>query len=404
MTHRFQYRPGATTVVCAGDWAVLVGVEPMHPLVARLYGLLQARPSMDQLTDLLAASYGQFTEAVVLHAATPVHTFLWGTGGLESTDGASVVGGPLGSEDRLTGLVGAWLGPVAVPSGSMLPAGQGVFLASRVETAPLAAPGPGVGQPASVPAGSARSPLPALAASGLTAPQAPESGVVAPLPYAPPSSPAVPYGPASVPSSGLLAPEPSYGLLEPEPLSVTSPGPDVPYVPVAPPPLAAGERDRSLEVDYTLRPRVALARVCPEGHLCPAYLEWCPECGGGLGGAPVEIPQPSLGRLVISTGGEVELDHDAILGRNPKLPPDFPGEPPELVRISDPTNDVSNRHLQVRVGQWQVVVRDLGSTNGTEIVRPGWAPMSLGAGQETTIEPGTRVILAGCVMLDYVQP
>ncbi len=390
MTHRFHYAPGITSVVIVGDWAVLVGVPPSHAIVAKLYRTLSDRPSMDGVKDLLAAAYGEVTDVVVLHAAEPAHLFLWGDVGVESMSGERRTGGSLGTEHRLSGVVGAWVGAAIRPQ-SMLPAGQGVFLAGRVETAPLEGRAPGsvvTSVPAFV-AGTPSAPWPTEPPlSGANVPAAGSFSSASAPPAVPSSaSSAVPF--FSVGPGGMGSASTSY---------------DAPYVPVAPPPMAPGERPRQLDLDYTLRPRTALARRCPQGHVSAAFLEACPTCGALLGGSPTEIPQPSLGRLVISTGGEIVLDHDALVGRNPTVPPDFPGEAPELVRVKDPTNDVSNRHLQIRVGQWQVIVRDLGSTNGTDVVRPGWAPMSLGPGQETAIEPGTRVILAGKVTLTFTQP
>jgi hypothetical protein len=106
MTHRFVYSPGAATAVCVGDWGILIGLPPSHPIV-----------------DVLAETYGAFTDVAVLHAVDPVHVFLWGTANAESTGGVTVQGRPVGTEHRLTGMVGVWTGADPVPSaGDMLPA------------------------------------------------------------------------------------------------------------------------------------------------------------------------------------------------------------------------------------------------------------------------------------------
>ncbi len=385
MTHRFVYSPGAATAVCVGDWGILIGLPPGHPIVGRLYGTLLDTPDMGRITDVLAETYGAFTDVAVLHAVDPVHVFLWGTANAESTGGVTVQGRPVGTEHRLTGMVGVWTGADPVPSaGDMLPAGSGVFPARRLESnlaPPVAQPiAPPVAQPvAHLAAGSpsmARPPLP---------PAVPPMTVAPPAPVPPfvPSEPAHPYG--SPP------PAPPYAR----------PPRDEMYVPVAPPPMTAADQRPIIDVDFTVTEKLALARMCRSGHINPAHLEDCRVCGGPLGGAPTDVAHPSLGRLVISTGGVVELDHDCLLGRNPQLPANFSGTPPELVKVADPTKDVSNRHLQIRVHQWRVLVRDLGSTNGTEIIRPGQPPMALVAGHEIPIEPGCRIVLGGAVTLSY---
>lgn len=439
MTHRFTYSPGAATAVCVGDWAVLIGLAPTHQAAARLYGLLLGSPSMGQVTDLLAETYGDYSDVAVIHAVDPVHTFLWGSVGAETTTGASLSGTPVGTEHRLSGLVGAWLGTTPVASGGMLPAGQGVFLAGRLETTPVptapaapAAPlapliaGPAVAGPPpdlAVALGQAPpypGPRPdlSLGAAGPPAPGAPSR--YGPPPQLPPAQPPLPQqlvSPHPLPQPPVLDPRPTavppYGNPPPpgpgRPLMPAfSPGgpateelPEGTYIPTAPPPMGPDDhRPGALELDYTMSPRMAVARVCPSGHTNPAYLDACRTCGRPLVGPPIDV-QPSLGRLVLSTGGSITLDHDAIIGRHPQLPPGFPGVPPELVAIDDPSKDVSNRHLHVRVDQWRVIVRDLGSTNGTEIIRPGWPPMALAPGQDTDIEPGTRVVLAGVVTVTY---
>jgi hypothetical protein len=115
---------------------------------------------------------------------------------------------------------------------------------------------------------------------------------------------------------------------------------------------------------------------------------------------PVELPRPQLGVLRLSNGDTVALDRAAILGRNPRLPAGYAGEQPNLVRLSDPGKDISSQHLEVTLDYWHVLVTDLGSTNGTEVILPGQMPITLRANDPMTIEPGTRVVLAG--VFDFV--
>jgi hypothetical protein len=112
---------------------------------------------------------------------------------------------------------------------------------------------------------------------------------------------------------------------------------------------------------------------------------------------PVEIPRPTLGQLRLSTGGVVTLDRPAILGRAPRVPSSYQGEQPNLVQLVDPGKDVSGQHLEVSLDYWNVVVRDLGSTNGTDVILPGEMPVALRANDPVIIEPGTRVVLGGAV-------
>ena len=49
----------------------------------------------------------------------------------------------------------------------------------------------------------------------------------------------------------------------------------------------------------------------------------------------------------------------------------------------------------MRLEYWHVAVKDLGSTNGTQVVLPGENPVTLRPNDPMMIEPGTKVILAG---------
>lgn len=141
---------------------------------------------------------------------------------------------------------------------------------------------------------------------------------------------------------------------------------------------------------------MVVAAICPAGHLSPAYAGLCRVCRQLLPPQqPFEVPRPPLGVLRMSTGDTITLDRGVIMGRNPHLPSGYRGEQPHLVKLTDPGKDVSSQHLEVSLDYWHVSVKDLGSTNGTEVILPGETPQQLRAHDPITIEPGTRVILAG---------
>ena len=147
---------------------------------------------------------------------------------------------------------------------------------------------------------------------------------------------------------------------------------------------------------------LVVAVQCPDGHANPVHATTCRVCGTHLTGQqPVEVPRPSLGVLRLANGDVVALERGAVLGRNPRLPQGWTGEQPHLVRIDDPDRDVSSQHLEVRLDAWHVLVRDLGSTNGTEVALPGSDPVLLRAHEQLSIEPGTRIVLAGVFDVTY---
>lgn len=148
-------------------------------------------------------------------------------------------------------------------------------------------------------------------------------------------------------------------------------------------------------------PTVVAAR-CDRGHLSPAYAGNCRVCGEALPPQqPFEAPRPALGVLNFSNGEVVVLDRGCVLGRNPRIPAGHTGETPNLVRLNDPDKDISSQHLEVGLDYWHVTVKDLGSTNGTEVVPAGEPATSLRPDDPVTIEPGTTVVLAGVLSFVY---
>lgn len=190
--------------------------------------------------------------------------------------------------------------------------------------------------------------------------------------------------PSQVPSPALVAHPALQGLVRPP----ASPGAEI---------SADRTVNRASLVGLPAVLMVVAAR-CSEGHLSPAYASSCRVCRGSIPQQhPIEIPRPTLGQLRLSTGGVVSLDRPAILGRNPRVPQGYVGEQPNLVRLSDPDKDVSGQHLEVSLDYWNVLVCDLGSTNGTEVILPGEMPVVLRPNDPVIIEPGTRVVMAGSI-------
>jgi pSer/pThr/pTyr-binding forkhead associated (FHA) protein len=108
-----------------------------------------------------------------------------------------------------------------------------------------------------------------------------------------------------------------------------------------------------------------------------------------------------LGVLRLSTGVAVPLDRGALFGRKPEIQKGPPGERPHVIQLASPGQDISRNHLELKLDGWHVVLKDLHSTNGTEIAIPGRPPQRLRGGEEVLIPPGTVVTLADEVSFVY---
>lgn len=142
-------------------------------------------------------------------------------------------------------------------------------------------------------------------------------------------------------------------------------------------------------------------RYCPQGHLSPAQFNECWVCHSPIPPQDaVQTPRPRLGFLRFSDGRIVPLDRPVVMGRSP-FRPDGAQEDPLLLSLDDPNKDVSKQHLEVGLDYWSVVIRDLGSTNGTEVTLPNQESIRLRPHEPFVIEPGTRLLLAGVVECFY---
>ncbi|KRE63585.1 FHA domain-containing protein [Nostocoides sp. Soil756] len=230
-------------------------------------------------------------------------------------------------------------------------------------------------------------------------------------PPAPGSAPPV----AEVPAEAAGPAEPA-AVAEPPGVPVVDQGPPTAEVadrpePVAAPPPPAEDapvadvttsRDALPRNDEDLDRPVVLAVLCPAGHHSPPHAGRCRTCGREIPPQqPTPIPRPQLGVLRISSGGSVPLDRGVLLGRAPRVNEELPAaQRPHLVRLGG-DRDISRNHAEVVLEGWHVLVRDLGSTNGTTVALPGEEPVRLRPTEDQGIEPGTVITLADEVSLTY---
>lgn len=150
--------------------------------------------------------------------------------------------------------------------------------------------------------------------------------------------------------------------------------------PLAPPPVARRGRGADDASPSAAHPAggttdvLVPGRRCPRGHANPPAYAVCRACGAGLAGPLEQLQRPALGWMEVSTGARLELHGPVVVGRSPR--PGVGGAPVELVTIPEP--HVSATHVELRPDGWTVGARDLGSTNGTYLCRPGHPALRLG--------------------------
>jgi hypothetical protein len=113
--------------------------------------------------------------------------------------------------------------------------------------------------------------------------------------------------------------------------------------------------------------------------------------------APPPPPAPVL-YLELSTGTRESLSGPVLVGRAPTANKVSGGAMPRLVTIPG-DKDISRNHAQFAVEGGTVVVTDLHSRNGTQVIMPGKTPQQLRQGEPTAVIVGTVVDLGGGVTL-----
>ncbi len=154
------------------------------------------------------------------------------------------------------------------------------------------------------------------------------------------------------------------------------PVPNAPAVP-APPRGAPAERP---PVEPVPAEGLVLGVNCARGHFNDPRARYCAICGLAMHQASlvmIEGPRPPLGVLVFENGATYPLTTALVIGREPTVDP--------AVRANRalglvPTGDVSKLsrvHARLELRDWDVVLSDGGSTNGTFVQRNGaWQRLS----------------------------
>lgn len=116
--------------------------------------------------------------------------------------------------------------------------------------------------------------------------------------------------------------------------------------------------------------------LCVNAHVSPPDAPRCLVCSAPLTGERRSVPTPVLMVLALSTGQRVPVRGEVVIGRAPQP---FAAAGCVLVPVSGATDLISRSHLLVSTAGWSVLARDLGSHNGTVLLRPGIAPVLLGS-------------------------
>jgi hypothetical protein len=134
---------------------------------------------------------------------------------------------------------------------------------------------------------------------------------------------------------------------------------------------------------------------CSRGHFNHPDARYCASCGikmVHLTRKPVLGPRPPVGLLVGDDGTTWALDTGYVIGREPQLDEGVRSGTARPLVMGE-AGTMSRVHAEIQLDGWDVLVIDLGSTNGTfvRIGEQGWE--RLAPREARAITPGTEISL-----------
>jgi hypothetical protein len=167
--------------------------------------------------------------------------------------------------------------------------------------------------------------------------------------------------------------------------------PQVPDRPRIPPPAREGAAQR------TEGPPRAEGYLCSRGHLNDPRAHFCVLCGIRMNertGVLVVDERPPLGLLVFDDGATHTVDSGYLLGREPEGDARVRAGALRPIVLDDRSGAMSRVHAEIRLENWDVLLTDSGSSNGTYVAEPGAQSWTiLPPSQAFRLVPGTRVRL-----------
>lgn len=109
---------------------------------------------------------------------------------------------------------------------------------------------------------------------------------------------------------------------------------------------------------------------CRDRHLNDPRALFCAICGIRMAestGVLVEGVRPSLGLLVFDNGASFALDSSYLLGREPDVDERVRAGQLRPLVLFDTSGVISRRHAEIRLEDWDVLLLDCGSANGTMV-------------------------------------
>lgn len=186
------------------------------------------------------------------------------------------------------------------------------------------------------------------------------------------------------------------------------PIPPAPVPAAAAEPVAAAEQEPAAAEQESVESGQQGAQVrgvrCPVDHHNHPNASYCSQCGRKMGVNLTTVlvmgERPPLGLLIVDDGTTIPLAADVVVGRDPRSHSAVLDGTAIAVLVPDDSLGLSRAHATFTLHEWDVVVTDLGSSNGTFVRHEDttvWIPLA--PHQPAALTAGDTIRLAGREML-----
>jgi hypothetical protein len=142
---------------------------------------------------------------------------------------------------------------------------------------------------------------------------------------------------------------------------------------------------------------------CKNDHFNDARQLFCAVCGINIApeaAIPTSAPRPPLGALVLDDGSVFELSEEYVIGREPRSDESVSSGRRGALVVDDDHKSVSRAHARIELHDWDVVLIDNDSANGTFVAAEGettWRHVP--PGQPYVLQAGTRILVGRRTMI-----
>jgi hypothetical protein len=228
-------------------------------------------------------------------------------------------------------------------------------------------------------------------------PPPPPAVSAAPPPPPPPVASTPPPPPGAAPVADSAASADRYQLVSltaAVDLSDRTPIPEMPPAPAPDAPVATPTDD----MPAYAQPVKVLGVLSPRGFFNHPEARFCSRTGVKMGASETKVlvqgDRPPLGVLTFDDGSTYSMQWTTVAGRDPRIDDLVASYQAAPLTLTDDELKISRRHILLEMRDWDVLISDLDTANGTYIREaPGQTPRRLASGEKVVMSNGAEVFL-----------